>query len=191
MPFVYRPLSAHTGLLRVVVGVSDEPIRAAASLRDDVEALDPDVAVFDSGTVRDVLDVMLFPFRVIAALGTALGAFALVLAGVGLYGVAALTLARRRRELAVRVALGATPGRIVRLVVGDGAAALVAGLAVGVPAAALVATLSRAWLFGVGPTDPLAFAAAGLALAAAAAAAGIAPVLAAIRSQPWDSLRAD
>ncbi len=190
-PFVYRPLATHTALLRVVARVDDGPVRALGVLREDVEAIDSRVAVFDSGTVHDVLDVMLFPFRMVAALGITLGLVAALLAGVGLYGVAAFTLAGRRRELALRVALGAAPVNVVRLVLGDGVAAVIAGLAFGVPAAYVVARLSAAWLFGVAPADPLAFAAAALALAATAIAASLAPARAALRAQPWDSLRAD
>jgi ABC-type antimicrobial peptide transport system permease subunit len=190
-PLVYRPLTKHTALLRVVARSSGDPVPAVAQLRDTVDAIDSRVAVFDSGTVSGVLDVMLFPFRMIAALGTALGLFAVVLAGVGLYGIAAFTLASRRRELAIRVALGAAPGRVVRLVLGDGLAAVIAGLAVGVPVAYVVAVLSRSWLFGVGPADPAAFAAAALVLAATAVAAGVGPARGALRSEPWSALRAD
>ncbi len=189
VPFVYRPLAAgHTALLRVVARTDDEPARAVAQLREDVAALDPRVAVFDSGTLGDVVDVMLFPFRMIAALGTALGIVAVALAGVGLYGVAAFTLAGRRRELAVRVALGATPRHVVRLVLGGGLGAVVAGLAIGLPIAYAAARFSATWLFGISPADPLAFGAAAAVLTAVGVTAGIGPARRAIRSQPLTSL---
>jgi len=193
LPFVYRPLgSGYTGLLRVVARVDGDPARAVGWLREDVEALSSsEVAVFDSGTMSDVLGVMLFPFRMAAALGTALGLFTLVLAAVGLYGVAAFTLAGRRRELAIRVAVGATSGDVVRLVVGDGLAAVAAGLAVGLPAAYVVARLAGAWLFGVSPADPLAFGTATVVLVAAALAAGVAPARRAVRLDPSEALRVE
>jgi putative ABC transport system permease protein len=189
--FVYRPLTAHAALLRVVARVDGDPARAVASLRQDVEAVDPHLAVFDSGTVSDVVGVMLFPFRMVAALGTALGLFAVVLAGVGLYGVAAFTAAGRRRELAVRVALGATPANVLGLVLGDGPASVIVGLALGMPGAYAVARLSETWLFGITPADPLAFSVATLVLTATAVAACVAPARGALRAQPWPSLRAD
>jgi len=190
VPFVYRPLSSgYTRLLRVVAGVDGSATRAAARLREDAELTDEHVAVFESGTMGDVLGVMLFPFRMAAGLGSALGMFTLVLAGVGLYGVAACALAGRRRELAIRVALGAAPGDVVRLVIGEGLAAVVIGLVVGLPAAILIARFVGAWLFGVSPVDPLALGGATLVLATAALAAGIGPARRAIRIDPAESLR--
>ena len=192
LPFAYRPLaSGYTGLLRVVARVDGDPARAVAWLREDVEAISSEVAVFDSGTMSDVLGVMLFPFRMAAALGSALGLFTLGLAAVGLYGVAAFALAGRRRELAIRVAVGATSRDVVRLVLGDGLVAVAAGLAVGLPLAYVVARLVGTWLFGVSPADPLAFGAATIVLAAAALAAGVAPARRAVRLDPSDALRVE
>jgi len=190
LAFVYRPLaSSHTGLLRVVARVDGDPARAVAWLREDVEAGSPDVAVFDSGTMSDVLGVMLFPFKMAAALASALGLFTLALTAVGLYGVAAFALAGRRRELAIRVAVGASSGDIVRLVLRDSLTAVTAGLAVGLPLAYVAARLAGTWLFGVSPADPLAFGEATFVLAAAALAAGVAPARRAIRLDPLASLR--
>jgi putative ABC transport system permease protein len=190
LPFVYRPLVGHTALLRIVAGTDDDPVRTATAMRETVAAIDPGVAVFDSGTLTDVLGVMLFPFRLVAGLGAALGIVAVALAGVGLYGVAAFTLAGRQRELAVRVALGATPKHIVRLVLGSSLGALGTGLAIGVPAAYGVARIGATWLFGIAPADPLAFGTATLVLAAAAGVAAIGPARRAMRSPPSASLGA-
>ena len=190
VPFAYRPLAArHTGLLRVVARVDGSPGRAAAWLREDVESLDDRVAVFESGTMNDVLGVMLFPFRMAAALGGLLGLFTLALAGVGLYGATAFALSRRRRELAIRVALGAAPRDIVRVVLGGGLAAVGAGLLAGLPVAFVVARLMSAWLFGVTPADAAAYSSAAGVLAAAAVLAVLRPACRAIRLDPMSALR--
>jgi ABC-type antimicrobial peptide transport system permease subunit len=104
-------------------------------------------------------------------LAAAFAAAALLLAGVGLYGVVAYSVAQRRREFGVRLALGAQPGQVRALVVRQGVRVAVAGLAFGIPAAILVARLIRTQLFGVTPHDPLSYTAAIVILFTAAVAA--------------------
>jgi len=126
----------------------------------------------------------LFVFAVFAGL-------AVVLAGVGVYGVVAYAMARRTREIAVRLALGASPGRLVALVLRDGAVWTVLGLACGLLGAALLTRYLEALLFKVGPNDAATFLAVALLLAAIALLASVVPALRAARVDPMLALRSE
>jgi ABC-type antimicrobial peptide transport system permease subunit len=122
-------------------------------------------------------------------LSTAFAGTALVLAVVGLYGVAARRVVDRRRELAIRVALGARPAALRALVVRDGIQTVGLGLAAGLPAAFAVSQAVRAFLYGVSPMAPHVFLVASLALAAAAAVATYLPARRASGVNPIVALR--
>jgi len=126
--------------------------------------------------------------------GTLLGAFAsiaLLLAAVGIYGVMAHAVARRTREIGVRMALGAARGDILRLVVGHGMRLAAAGITLGIGGALALTRLLRAQLFGVAPTDPATFVCVTLGLAAVALAACWLPARRATRVEPLSALRAE
>jgi putative ABC transport system permease protein len=114
---------------------------------------------------------------------------ALLLAVAGIYSVMAYTVTRRRREIGVRMALGASPGRVVRGIIGHGLATTAAGLATGVLAALALTRTLRSLLFDVTPTDPVAFAAVTAVLAGVAALACYAPASRASRVEPVEALR--
>jgi ABC-type antimicrobial peptide transport system permease subunit len=123
-----------------------------------------------------------------------LGAFglsALVLAGVGVYGVLSYAMTRRRRELAVRMALGARPGGVRRLVVGSGLRLAAAGVAVGLVAAVMGGRVLTALLYEVSPTDPTTLVAVGATLLLAAAAASWLPARRATTVSPAEVLRGE
>jgi predicted permease len=127
--------------------------------------------------------------RLLAALSTAFGALALLLAAVGLYGTLSHMVARRRAELAVRVALGAAPGRVLGAVFGEVGRMVGAGLAVGALGTLATTRLVAGLLYGVGPRDPALLGGAALLLAAAAALAGYLPARRAARADPVRALR--
>jgi putative ABC transport system permease protein len=121
-----------------------------------------------------------------------LGVFAgtaLVLALAGMYGVMAYSVSRRTGEIGVRMALGASPMTIVRLVLGEGLSTAVVGIALGVLASFAMTRLMASMLFGLNPTDPLTFAAAALLLMVAALAACYVPARRATRVDPMMALR--
>jgi predicted permease len=189
-PLVYRPLVAgRERLLRVVVATTGDPRTLPPSLRRIVGEIDRDVAVFESRTMRESLGAMLFPFRMAAWIGSALGAFSLVLAAVGLYGVLALAVSSRRRELAIRRALGARGRDVATLVLREGAAVVLAGLALGLVMALALAHALGAWLFGIAPADPGAFGGTLAVLAIAALAAALVPLREALRAPPMRAMR--
>jgi ABC-type antimicrobial peptide transport system permease subunit len=124
-----------------------------------------------------------------AYLATVFGALALLLAALGLYGVLSHGVTQRFREIGVRVAIGAQPGDIIRLIFGQAGRLLLAGLALGVPIAAGVAALVRSQLFGVPSFDLASIAAALLVLALSAALAAYLPASRAARVDPSRTLR--
>ena len=126
--------------------------------------------------------------RVVAVLLAAFAALALTLAAVGLYGIVAYAAGERSRELAIRVALGARPRQIFRLVVGRGLALTAVGLVLGLAAAFLSTRALAGFLFGIGTHDPLAIAAAAALLGAIAALSSALPARRAARLDPLRSL---
>jgi ABC-type antimicrobial peptide transport system permease subunit len=110
---------------------------------------------------------------------------------VGLYGVLAFVVSRRTHEMALRLALGATPGNVWRLVVGGGLKLAAMGIAAGVALALVLTRTLGTWLFGVAPTDPLTFAGVALALALVAVVASAVPARRATRVDPMVSFRVE
>jgi putative ABC transport system permease protein len=160
-------------------------------LRDAVHAADSTQAFYDVRTMDDVLATSLVPQRANTELLTAFGALALALATLGVYGVIAFGVAQRGRELAIRTALGATRGDLVRLVAREGATMAAAGTIAGVAGAYAFSRVLASLLYGVAPTDPLIFVAAPCLLLAAVLAASIGPVRRAAQQNPVDAIRAE
>jgi predicted permease len=143
------------------------PGDAAAVLdaaRRTVRNVAPELAVQGATTMERVLDTAVGPARQIMSLLSLLSALALVLGAVGIYGVISHFAARRKRDWAIRVALGLPGSRVMQKIVGQGAALVGVGIVVGAVGAVLLARLLASFLFGVGTLDPLAFAAASAAL---------------------------
>jgi ABC-type antimicrobial peptide transport system permease subunit len=135
----------------------------------------PGFAVQGTTTMSRVLDTAVGPARQVMTLLALLSGLALVLGAVGIYGVISHFAARRKRDWAIRVALGLPGSRVVRSVVGQGAALVAAGIAVGAVGTVLLARLLVTFLFGVSTVDPIAFAAASAALLVVGLAAAFVP----------------
>jgi ABC-type antimicrobial peptide transport system permease subunit len=125
----------------------------------------------------------------VARLASAFGLLAIVLAGVGLYGIMAFTVARRTRDIGIRMTLGASPSTILRQVLRETSSLMLIGIAVGVPIALVGTRLIRSMLFGLGEADPIALIAACVILASIAAAASYIPARRAARVDPMVALR--
>jgi predicted permease len=162
-----------------------------ALVRDEVRRLDPGIPVYGMRTLEAQLDETLLTDRLIAMLSAAFGLLATVLASVGLYGVMAFLVARRTKELGIRLTLGARPALLTRLVMREVLLLLVAGLAVGIPAALAVSRYVGGQLYGVPPNDPAIAGLTVLLLTAVSVAAGLIPARRASRIDPMVALRAE
>jgi ABC-type antimicrobial peptide transport system permease subunit len=166
-----------------------DPQQVMQAVREQVRQLDPNIPVVDLRTIDEQIGLSLKSERLVASLSGAFGALATALAVVGLYGVMAYLVGRRRREIGIRVALGALPGQVLWMVMRQVVFLCGMGLAIGVLLASALGTLIRSQLYGLKPHDPLTFASASLVLAAAACAAGLIPSWRASRVDPMHALR--
>jgi hypothetical protein len=190
--WVYVPLDPADEDDRVLLVRAAPGMRGAdATLRRVLRELDPALPYVDVRTLGDALDPELRPWRLGAAVFTAFGALAALLAALGLYTAVAYAVAQRRREIGVRVAVGAASGDVVRLVLGDGVRVAAAGVAVGLLLALAASRWIAALLFETSPRDPAVLGAVALALLAVAAAASLVPARRAVRVSPTEALRAD
>ncbi len=190
-PFLYLPIRSYAGMMHLVALAPSDPAAAVAALRRQVAEIDDDIAVFQSVTMAEHLSVMLFPYRMAAAVSAALGLLGLTLAGVGLYGVMSYGVAQRTQEMGLRMALGANARDVVRLVVGEGMRVVVAGVIVGLALAFLATRLLSSALFGINPSDPITFVVTPALLAGVALAASFLPARRATKVDPVRALRTE
>ena len=186
----YRQSEAPGSLLLAVRSPGDAA-RFANAIRGVVQAIDLDLALFDVRTFYGaVQDSRLF-FRVFAVVFSIFGGVALLMAAVGLYAVMAQATARRTREIGIRMALGATPSRILRTVMRRGILQLTIGLALGLAGAYAATGTMRTLLFGIVPTDPVSFATASIVLVSAGLLACWLPAWRATKVLPARALGTD
>jgi ABC-type antimicrobial peptide transport system permease subunit len=160
-----------------------------AAIRSEVRALDPNLAVADMVTLEQRMAFALFTARVTGTLLGAFGLLALVLAMVGLYGVIAYSVSQRTREIGVRMALGAEPRDVLKLVVGQGATLALIGVGVGLAAAFALTRFLSSLLYGVTATDPLTFTGVSVLFLAVAIFASYLPARRAAKVDPMVALR--
>jgi len=162
---------------------------AFALIRNEVKQLDASMPVYDLKAVEAQLDETLLTDRLIALLSAGFGLLATILASVGLYGVMAFVVARRKKELGIRLALGAQPGFVIWLVMREVLLLLAIGLAVGIPAAMALGRVVSAQLYGIQANDPWMTAGTVVLLTLVSAAAGMIPAHRASRIDPILALR--
>ena len=177
--------------MSLVLRTSLSEADAGALIRRAVRAQDPTLAVRDVETLERVTGASLAPRRFALGLATSFAFIALTLAAVGIYGVLAYNVANRRREFGVRIALGASSGRVVSLVVRQGALASLAGIGVGLAGSMLGGRLLSSMLFGVTPLDTTTYASVVVLVLVVAVVACSVPALRAARVDPLTSMRAD
>src|SRR5262245_459279 len=166
-----------------------DPIDYAATIQRLVREIDPQLQVVGFRTMTDVVNESLMQERFIAQTASAFSLFALLLACVGLYGVMSYAVARRTNEIGIRIALGALPADVVRMVMWEVILLVAVGMGVGLAAAVATTRLVGALLFGLTPTDPLTIALATLLMIVVAALAGYLPARRASRIDPMVALR--
>jgi putative ABC transport system permease protein len=190
-PLMYVPLE-QKGFSRGLVLYVRSAV-APASLAATIETLihrdDPDVSVRDVRTIEQHVDLVIGRERTFASLSSSFGLLALILSAIGLYGMLAYAVSRRTKELGIRLALGASPGRLVRMVLRDAGVLVLLGVAIGVPLASLLGGTIRGLLYGVQPSDWRSLAVAAVVLVAAALAAAWLPARRAAGVDPLIALR--
>ena len=172
----------------VMVRTQGDAAVVATALRQAIASIHPDL-FFLSRTLTSQMDETLVRERMLARLSGFLGLLALLVAGVGLYGVLSYGVTRRTSEIGIRVALGAPPSGVAALVFRQTAVLVAFGLVVGVGLSLALTRLTETFLYGVKPNDPLVIAAAGAALAAVSLAASWLPARRASRVDPLIALR--
>jgi putative ABC transport system permease protein len=134
-----------------------EPQKLIGAVRNEVLQLDPNLPISLARTLEERMDLPLLPARITASLLGSFGVLALVLAGIGIYGVMAYSVSRRTREIAIRAALGAQRTDILKLVMGQGIVLTLIGIVIGLVVAFALTGLMKSLLFGVSASDPLTF----------------------------------
>ena len=190
---VWLPLGRDTmadASISFAIRTAGPPVALVASVKVALAEIDPGIS-FSLTTMARRLDGSIRVPRTLGVLAACFGGLALVLAALGLYGVMAYTVARRRGEIGIRIALGAARTRVVRLILGDAARLVVAGVAVGVALSLAAGRAVASLLYGIEPNDPLTLAAAAIGLGVVAIAAGAVPARRAARLDPMSAIRQD
>jgi predicted permease len=189
-PFFYVPfLQRYESGATLHVRTTGDPRGLVEAMRREVRALDPSLPVFDEKTMTDHLGVSLLPARLAASVLGLFGLVALTLAAVGIYGVMALAVRQRTRELGVRIALGALPKDLLSMVLGQSMRVALTGLAIGLLAALGLGRLVTSLLYGIGAADPATFVVVPALLAAVALLASFLPARWAMKVDPMVALR--
>ena len=190
-PTMYFPARQNLWPTMSVVVRSSGGTDAASIVRRQVAALDPELAVFNLRTMTALLGEATAQPRLTAWLVGLFAIVALLLAAIGVYGVLAYLVAQRTQEIGVRMALGASSGSVVQLVLGHALRLTGAGIAIGIAGAAILGPYLASLLFGIGPRDAVTFACVALGLVAIAVAAGYVPARRATRVDPLVALRTE
>ena len=175
----------------LVVRTAGNPATLKEAVRRQIHALDPTMAIFNEETMEEHVRTAFFLPRLAAMLFGVFGCIGLVLAVVGLYGVMSYTVSRRTREIGIRMALGAQPGRVEFLILRQGMALTLISIALGWPSAWLLSKLASSFLYGIQPHDAFTFALVPPLLAAIALAACWLPARRAASIEPMQALRAE
>jgi putative ABC transport system permease protein len=187
VPFSQAPFWGAEVVVRSRLSAADD----AAAIRTETHNIDPALPVTDIEALPQGLYASVAEPRFRTLLLALFGAIALLLAAVGIYGVISFSVSRRTREIGVRMALGATPASLRRLVIGESAKLALFGLAAGVPATLLLTHFLSTLLFAVTPTDPLTFIGVAVLLTLVALLAAYLPAQRAMRIDPMVALRCE
>jgi putative ABC transport system permease protein len=187
----YIPHTQDPRSMTVLVRSDGDPVALATALRGVVREADPDLALANVSTVAELVDDQIAPRRFNTWLLSAFGGAAIALTAIGLYGLLAYVVALRRRELAVRLSVGASPVQVLALIVRNVSAIVATGAALGLAGAVVAATWLRSLLFGISPWDPASQGTALGVLALVTIAAAWVPVRRAMHVDPAVVLRND
>ncbi len=189
--FIYLPYlqSGDPGGGTIYIRTSQDPALAAGAARREVQRLDPNLPVTNLASMDQLIDDNIWLDRVVAALSVGFGLLATALAAIGLYGVLAFMVARRTREIGIRLAVGASQATILRLVMAEVCLVAGTGIIVAIPLSLGLTRYVKSQLFGLSSTDPWTFAGAALFLSLIAMIAAYFPARRAMRVDPVTALR--
>jgi ABC-type antimicrobial peptide transport system permease subunit len=185
LPFAQGDVQGAT----LIVKVAGDPRPLLAPVQRELEHLSTPLEGFFARTLTDHLKIYRLPGELAATMSTALSGVALLIAAVGLYGLIAYMVAQRTTEIAIRMALGAEPDSIRRMVIGSGVRLLVPGLMLGLLGAIGVGVVASSLLYNIGPADPLSMAASAAVIGLVVLAASYLPARQAMRVDPAGVLR--
>ncbi|MEO8449827.1 MAG: ABC transporter permease [Gemmatimonadota bacterium] len=174
-----------------LVKTSTDPLGRMDGVRAVIHAIDPGVPIYSVRTMQEIAATATARTRFATVMLSGFGALALLLAAIGVYGVMAYLVSARTREIGIRLAIGAEPGQVRRMVLGEGAVVAVVGIGLGIGGAVAAGRLLRSLLFEVGPTDLGTYAAATVTLLVATLLANAIPAWRAARLPPMDVLRVE
>jgi predicted permease len=189
--FVSATRQRNADMAVVVKSVGADPLQLVPAIRAQVAAIDPNQPIHAVASMTQVLFDDLASSYVLSAILSTIGLVALVLSAAGIYGLVAYSVTQRRREIGVRIALGAQAGSIVRMIVAHSARPVAAGSLAGLVSAAALSLLFAAGLPEIDPRDPLAYAGVIVLILAASSLATLVPARRAASVNPVDALRAE
>jgi predicted permease len=190
-PFAYAPRAFNMSQISMAVRTPLDPLTLTATVRREVERLDAGVAVANPRALDAAMADSLAPRRVVLGLVATFAFVALLLASIGLYGVMSYAVANRRREIGIRIALGARRSAVLRHVLGDGLVMMGLGLMIGLAGVMVTGRLLASELYQVPTVDPMAMAVTAVAVAMVAVLASLLPALRAARVDPITALRSE
>jgi predicted permease len=189
---LYTPLPQKPwGTMSVLVKTSGDPLQIVPAVRSALQAVDRDQPMTQVISLEQNLSAAVGQQRVSALLLGIFAALALVLAAIGIYGVTSYSVAQRSKEIGIRIAMGAQPGDVLRLIIGFGARLAFVGVVIGVIAALALTQLMKTMLFGVTATDPVTMAAVSITLIAVTLLACYIPARRAMSVDPVIALRSE
>ncbi len=194
-PFVYYPMAQHMGRaisrLNLLVATDADPLNVLPTLRQHLRELDPNLAVPELTTLQNRFADFLMPQRMGTTLLSTLGGMTILLAVIGISGVVAYTVNQRRREIGIRLALGAAQSHVLNVIVRGAVIPVAVGLGIGLVAAFGVTRLIANFMFGVEPHDPVTFVTVPALMAVVALMAAYLPALRATKVNPTEALKSE
>lgn len=187
---IYLPmLRNYTAPVTLIIKTKSNPENVLASLREKLQTLDPALPFYDAKTLKQHLNLPLFPAKIAATILSSFAILALILAAIGIYGTMSYVVSQRSREMGIRIALGAKTSDILKMIVGQAMKLVVVGLVLGLIAAYSLTQFLSSLLYGVSATDPLTFIIVLVLLTLIALVACLVPAIRAAKTDPMVVLR--
>jgi putative ABC transport system permease protein len=187
---MYTPYAQESGWtgMSLVVRTNGDPLNAVAAARNEIRAIDKGIPIYNVRTMNEVMETSVAPQRTSMLLLSAFAGVALLLAMIGIYGVTAYYVTQRTQEIGIRIALGAQVGDVMKLVLRNGMALALIGVAIGLAGAFAITRVMASLLFGVRPTDVATFAIVAFCLLVTALLASYLPARRATKVDPLTAL---